>query len=280
MPESQWKIAVVFFSLFFLSIDCSAASGEQGIRWSLGPEIYHSAYEEPGIMKEEGLMYGLKGTLALRHVFPGPLTMLGAEVSYARGDQDYTSEFTGNIDDIETVVFEVRGLLGHDVHVQDIILTPYTGIGYRWKKGNAEGLVSTEGALYYDRVSNYTYTPLGIALLADLENGWSIGAKLEYDLFWDGTQKSMLSELHPLNTDLVNDQDDGYGIRASLCIAGELDKRFQIVVEPFWRYWDIGQSKLGEYDEYNDFFGRAVRITGYEPENSTSEYGVNIRLHF
>ncbi len=280
MSESQWKTVAVFFILFFLSIDLTAASKEQDIRWSLGPAIYHSIYEEPGIMKEDGLMYGLKGTLLLRHVLPGPLTMLGAEVSYGWGEQDYSSVLTGNIDDIETTVFEARGLFGLDVQVQDVILTPYTGMGYRWKKDNAQGLVSTDGAIGYDRKSKYTYTPLGISLVAELDSGWSFGATFEYDLFWDGTQRSLFSKLHPMNTDLVNDQNDGYGLRASLCFVKELGDRFLIVVEPYWHYWNIEQSGMGEYYLYNDFLGRAVRTAGYEPENSTWDYGVSIRLHF
>lgn len=280
MPESCWKKIVLFCSLFCVSFDLAAESGLHQKHWEIGPEVYHAAYEEPGVMKEEGVMYGLKGAIEFHDIIPGPVNMLRAEASYTWGEQDYTSDWTGDIDDIETSVFEVRGLLGRDIQFSGGVLTPYTGFGYRWKKDYAGGMVSTSGALGYDRESNYYYSPLGIAVIADLEKGWSIGGSFEYDLFWGGTQKSFFSELHPLNSDLENDQNDGYGLRASLKIAKELDETFLIVLEPFWRYWDIDQSEPGVYDEYNAFLGRVVQKTGYEPENSSTEYGVNIVLLF
>jgi hypothetical protein len=83
-----------------------------------------------------------------------------------------------------------------------------------------------------------------------------------------------------LNSDLVNDQNEGYGLRASLRITRELDETFLLAVEPFWRYWDIEQSEPGDFDEYNPFLGKVVQRTGYEPANSSTEYGVNVVLIF
>lgn len=280
MSDSRWKWVILFCGLFFFSFDLAAVPGKLEKNWEIGPELYHAVYEEPGVMKEDGIMFGVRGAIEFHDVMPGPVDMLRVETRYAWSEQDYTSGFTGDIDDIETSVFEVRGLLGHDILFSNGVLTPYAGFGYRWRKDEAGGMVSTSGALGYDRVSNYYYTPLGIAFAADLEKGWSICGKAEYDLFWNGTQKSRFGELHPLNSDLVNDQDDGYGLRASLRVAGKLDETFFLVLEPFWRYWNIGRSKQGVYDEYNDFLGRAVRKTGYEPANSTSEIGLNILLLF
>ncbi|MCG8343984.1 MAG: hypothetical protein MI685_02345 [Chlorobiales bacterium] len=280
MPDSRWKWVILFCGLFFFSFDLAAVPGKLEKNWEIGPELYHAVYEEPGVMKEKGMLYGVKGAGEFHDVLPGLIDMVRIEASYARGGQDYTSFLTGDIDDIEATVFEVRGMAGHDIEFSGAVLTPYTGFAYRRKKNNAGGLVSTSGALGYDRVSNYYYTPLGIAFAADLDKGWSIGGSVEYDLFWNGTQKSRFGELHPLNSDLVNDQDDGYGLRASLRVAGKLDETFFLALEPFWRYWNIGRSKQGIYDEYNDFLGRAVRKTGYEPANSTSEIGLNILLLF
>ena len=280
MSLRHWKSLVLFFTFFCISFDLAADTRSHQKQWEIGPEVYHAAYEEPGVMKKDGIVYGVKGAVEFHDVMPGPVDMLRVEARYARGEQDYTSGFTGDIDDIDTSVFEVRGLLGHDILFSNGVLTPYVGFGYRWKKDGAGGKVSTSGALGYDRESNYSYSPFGVALTADLDKGWSIGGSFEYDLFWGGTQKSVFSKVHPLNTDLVNDQDDGYGLRASLRIAKKLDEAFFIAIEPFWRYWDIAQSKPGVYDEYNAFLGRTVQKTGYEPENSSSEYGVAVSLFF
>lgn len=280
MLDRYWKKAVLSCCVFLCSFNLEAGPRLQQKNWEIGPEVFHLTYEEPGVMKEEGVMYGLQGAVEFHDFIPGPVHMLRVEAAYAWGEQDYTSDWTGDIDDIETSVFEVRGVLGHDIQLSGGAVTPYFGFGYRWKKDRAGGMVSTSGALGYDRESNYYYSPFGIALTADLEKGWSIGGQVEYDLFWSGSQKSCFSELHPLNSDLVNDQDNGYGLRASLRIAKELGETFLVVVEPFWRYWDIDQSEPGVYDEYNAFLGRVVQKTGYEPENSSTEYGVNIVLLF
>ncbi len=280
MSGNTWKKIVFFCSLFFFSFDLAAESRLHEKFWEIGLEVSHAAYEEPGVMKEAGVMYGIKGAFAFHDMMPGPIDMLRVETAYARGEQDYTSSWTGDIDNIETAVFEVRGLLGHDIQVSGSVVTPYSGFGYRWKKDHADGMVSTSGALGYDRESGYVYSPFGIAFVTDLDKGWFLGGQVEYDLFWDGTQKSVFSKVHPLNSDLVNDQDGGYGLRASLIIAKELDETFLIAIEPFWRYWDVGESKPGVYDEYNAFLGRTVEKTGYEPENSSTEYGVKISLLF
>ncbi|UZJ40941.1 hypothetical protein OO006_11370 [Prosthecochloris sp. SCSIO W1101] len=280
MPDRYWKKLVLTCCVFLGSFNLEAGPGLQHKNWEIGPEIFHQTYEEPGVMKEEGVMYGLQGAVEFHDFMPGPVHMLRVEGTYAWGEQDYTSGRTGDIDDIEVSFFEVRGILGHDVHFQNGVVTPYVGFGYRWKEDRAGEMVSTTGALGYDRESNYSYSPIGIAFEADLEKGWSIGGWIEYDLFWDGTQRSCFSELHPLNSDLVNDQNEGYGLRASLRVTRELDETFLLAVEPFWRYWDIEQSEPGDFDEYNPFLGKVVRRTGYEPANSSTEYGVKIVLFF
>ena len=248
--------------------------------WEIGTEIYHAVYEEPGIMKETGFMYGVKSAVSFHEKIVGPVDLVGIEGAYTRGFQNYSSFWTGNLDAVKVSVFEIRGSLGHDIVNEGAVWTPYLGLGYRCKKDHAYGLISTSGALGYDRESQYLYSPLGIAVATDLENGWSVGGFVEYDYFWNGTQKSLFSDLHPLNSDLVNDQDSGYGIRASVKISKQLHDGFLVVFEPFLRYWSIDQSNPGEYMEYNAFLDRVVQHTGYEPENSSLGYGVNIFLLF
>lgn len=281
MPERSWKKIVLLCSLFLLSFDLAAEPRSHLKHWEIGAEIYHATYEEPGIMKEEGVMHGVKGAVSFHEKIVGPLDMIRVEAAYAWGSQDYTSLWTGNINDIDVSVFEIRGMAGHDIEAASgTVLTPYTGFGYRRKKDNAGGLVSGTGALGYDRVSQYSYSPLGIAVAVDLEKGWSVGGFIEYDFFWDGTQKSYFSDVHPLHSDLVNDQDKGYGIRASLKLSKQVHGKFLVTIEPFLHYWDIEQSKPGYYEEYNAFLGRVVQKTGYEPENSSTGYGIAVSLLF
>uniref|UniRef100_B3EM96 Outer membrane protein beta-barrel domain-containing protein n=1 Tax=Chlorobium phaeobacteroides (strain BS1) TaxID=331678 RepID=B3EM96_CHLPB len=280
MTVCSVKTIVLFFMLLLFPATLFAQPGSFQKHWEIGTEIYHAVYEEPGIMQETGFMYGVKSAVAFHEKIVGPVDMIRIEGAYARGAQEYSSFWTGNIDAIDVSVFEIRGSLGHDVASDRTVWTPYLGLGYRWKKDSAYGLISTSGALGYDRESQYLYSPLGIAVEADLENGWFVGGFVEYDYFWGGTQKSAFSDLHPLNSDLVNDQEKGYGLRASLKIRKQLHESFLVAFEPFLRYWSIDQSQPGEYMEYNAFLGRAVQKTGYEPENTSFGYGVNISLLF
>ncbi len=280
MTVCSVKTIVLLFALLLFPATLFAQPEPFQKHWEIGTEIYHAVYEEPGIMKETGFMYGVKSAVSFHEKIVGPVDLVRLEGAYARGSQDYSSFWTGNIDAVDVSVFEIRGFLGHDIVNEETVWTPYIGLGYRCKKDNAYGLISTSGALGYDRESRYLYSPLGIAVGTDLENGWFFGGFVEYDYFWDGTQKSMFSDLHPLNSDLVNDQEKGYGIRASVKISKQLQGSFLVAFEPFLRYWSIGQSKPVEYMEYNAFLDRAVQHTGYEPENSSLGYGVNISLLF
>ena len=91
MPEHSWKKIVLFCSLFLFSFDLAAESRSHLKHWEIGAEIYHATYEEPGIMKEEGVMHGVKGAVSFHEKIVGPLDMIRVEAAYAWGSQDYTS---------------------------------------------------------------------------------------------------------------------------------------------------------------------------------------------
>ncbi len=282
MGGSYTKKIVLLCSLLLCAFDLAAETRFHHRHWEIGPEVYHITYEEPGVMRKEGIMHGLRVAFRLHEEILGPVNMFRVEAGYAWGSLDYSSDRTGVIDGIDTSVFEIRSMLGHDIKAASlVVVTPYVGFGYRRKKDDAGGLLSSTGALGYDRKSCYAYSPVGVAVVVDLEKGWSVGGFVEYDFFWDGTQKSYFGGFHPLNSDLVNDQDEGYGIRASLKVVKQLDNSsLMIAVEPFLRYWDIQRSDTGYYDVYNPLLDRVVKKSGYEPENNSVEYGVNVSLHF
>ena len=67
-----------------------------------------------------------------------------------------------------------------------------------------------------------------------------------------------------------NRQERGYGARASIKLQKKSDK-IDFIIEPFIRYWDIGQSALGNVAG----LGSVV-----EPKNYTIEAGIQFVLVF
>ena len=248
--------------------------------WELGTEVSHITYKEPGIMKNEGTMRGIicaytyQGWAppASRELDKWRLTL---EARYSSGDVDYEGSLQDGtpyeMDNIDDYVWEIRGLIGYDFpKFKASVVIPYFGFGYRYLVDN-----SSEDTAGYKRESNYIYSPVGVKLLTNLGSGWSIGASVEYDIFWSGKQKSHLSDVTQAFNDLKNDQSRGYGCRASL----ELQKKCKLVdfvIEPFIRYWKIRESDIVPIT----WLGAPTGFGGVEPKNNTTEYGIKAALRF
>ncbi len=232
----------------------------------IGFETSHITYTEPGLMRQEGFMYGVTGALAYR----SDNYMLSIEARASIGQVDYSSGSSGEIDNIDDNMWEVRGLAGYDFYVSETFtVTPYGGIGYRHLNDNMGGKKSTTGASGYDRKISYVYSPIGIDVTTAFENGWNIKLRLEYDKFWDGNVESLLGSI-PGYYDIENDQDKGYGCRGSIMFKkkGEI---IDFIIEPFFRYWSIKDSK------YTTDPGGT---TWLEPKNNSKEFGINFAAEY
>ena len=262
---------VVVFAVCFMLAGVANVFAESLPRHSgeLGAELSYIKYDEPGIMEEDGIMYGLSGAYAYHNNF-----MLKAEGKFSYGQVDYDGQLsTGasyTIDDIDDYMLEFRGLGGYDFPIfTATTLTPYIGFGYRYLNDD----MSCDPA-GYERESNYYYSPIGIETFTDLDNGWAFGLKIEYDYFWKGVQKSHLSDAVAALSDVENDQEDGYGIRGSVKVQKKTD-RVDYLIEPFIRYWNIEESE----DAAVSLSGTVIG-TGVEPENDSIEIGVKFAVKF
>ncbi len=241
----------------------------------LGTEISYIKYEEPDVMEEEGMMYGIVGSYTYHNRL-----MLKAEGKFSYGWVDYSSADTGSMDDLDDYMLEFRGLGGWDFLVWDdditsTYITPYIGIGYRYLNDDLTGTSST-GARGYERESNYLYSPIGIeATITELENNWTVGAMVEYDLFWYGVQRSHLGDFFAGLDTMDNDQHEGWGIRGSIKIQKEWEK-IGLIIEPFIRYWDIEKSD----EESITYSGTPIGLVGYEPKNNSMEIGGKLAVIF
>jgi len=235
--------------------------------FEIGLEVFHKEYKEPDVMSEKGMMYGVGLTYAYHDK-----VMVKASLLMAYGEVDY--ENSGTLDGIPDRHVEVRGLLGYDfVMDPTFVITPYFGLGYRFLRNDASEMISSTGARGYNRESNYFYSPVGIALIKILPEGWSLAAEAEFDYLWYGKQYSDLSDANPLYPDIDNQQDQGYGIRGAVRIEKKMTYS-SIFFEPFVRYWHISQS------DDAIFSAGGTLYRGYEPKNNTTEIGAMAGLKF
>jgi len=232
----------------------------------IGFETSHITYTEPGLMRQEGFMYGLTGALAYRNYN----YMLSIEARASLGQVDYHSGSSGDIKNIDDSMLEIRGLAGYDLNMSETLaLTPYVGIGYRHLDDNMGGSISTTGAYGYDREISYMYSPIGMDVTTAFENGWNIKLRLEYDKFWDGNVETHLGSI-PGYYDIENDQDKGYGVRSSIMFKKK-GETVDFIIEPFFVYWNIKDSKLTK-----DPGGS----TWIEPKNNSKEFGIHFAAEY
>lgn len=247
---------------------------------TFGSEIYRYSYKEPVFNLEiKGLQFGVFGAYTYR---PSPgdalrsevLNMYRIDARFAAGPVDYSSNGSGQLDNEDNHVFELRGLAGYDHFVNEqFLLTGYLGLGFRYLNNDSGGRQSTTGAYGYERVSNYFYLPVGIETVHQITSQWRIASNLEWDIFLYGEQTSYLSDVSSSYPDIENNQNRGYGIRASVRIV-KAGTSTDLFLEPFVRYWRIHDSQI------TTAVGNGVAITALEPDNSTAEYGFKLGLEY
>ena len=236
--------------------------------FEFGPEISFIEYNEPGVMKEKGTMFGLGASYAYHND-----TMLKLEGRFSYGKVDY--ENSGTMDNVTDVMYEFRGIGGYDFKIlKATTITPFIGFGVRYLSDDSGGLTTSTGAKGYMRRSIYYYSPIGIEANTLLSKGWSVGATAEYDYFWQGQQNSALSDANPNYNDQTNNQRGGYGLRGSIRIKKQSDERYY-VVEPFIRYWEIDKS-----DNSTVTYSGVIIGYGYEPKNRSTEIGLKFGIGF
>ncbi|MFH2058893.1 MAG: hypothetical protein ABIJ59_08325 [Pseudomonadota bacterium] len=259
------RLILYSFLILFFTITANAEQPEKPFNVNVGFTTYHHEYEEPGIMQNKGFFYGI----AYSAMYEKSI-LLGVEGLISYGQVDYSSNSSGESDDIDDICLETRALVGYAVlNDTRVKITPFTGIAYRFLQDDSSNELTTTNNIGYLRESNYVYSPFGIKIDMPLNDGWHLKPAFEYDLFWFGEQESYLGYVAGYE-DITNDQESGYGWRASLALT----KKTRAVgygVELFYRYWDIDDSEITR-----DRFGRSW----IEPDNETSEIGLNLSILF
>jgi hypothetical protein len=217
-------------------------------------------------MDESGLIWGGYGSFT----FHPQKYAVRLEGRFGLGTVDYFSPditYPQNVTNISNLILEPRALLGREFLINEsVTLMPFGGFGYRYRCDGMGGKQSSFGYYYYDRKSNYLYTPLGAEARFGLGGGWSLNISGEYDLFWQGMQYNELSDINPEASNIKYIQKDGWGTRGSVAITKRFG-RMSFVFEPFFRYWNIKSSEMVEYN-------------WIEPDNQTREWGTKLGWRF
>ncbi len=230
-------------------------------------------YEEPAInvsMTGDKLGLNHTGTLLLEGDW-----FFREDVRFAYGKVDYAGSGiqSGALDWYS----DLRAMLGRDVQLRSVALSPYIGFGYRYLSNDVRGYSST-GSAGYRRESNYYYLPMGVTHRLQMRDRAVLSTTAEFDYLLWGRQMTRLSDLIGHNgiisaSDTSNRQNSGYGLRLSMMYEMD-DWGFG----PFINYWNIADSEVTT-QVMTDAFGPAL-VSLQEPKNQTTEYGIRLMFRF
>lgn len=234
----------------------------------LGLQLSSYRYEEDNngayFMSLEGRKLGVTGAFTQARANGW---YWGADGRYAGGNTDYDSAGTGHKSANPDYYMEGRVTLGRDLAVAAQVLSPYSGLGYRYLSNDLRGYTTT-GAAGYRRISSYIYLPLGLAHRVRVGSQARFVTTFEYDYLIEGTQRSYMTDLG-YNRDLLNQQRSGHGLRLGLAYE---EAHWSIGV--FVHQWDIARSDVGTYTD------ATLVYSGVEPHNITREAGIQLKYHF
>ena len=247
-----------------------------------GLESYKYHYGEskpnrPNFMQDNGVMFGINAAYQLSYrdcVFIQP------EARAAYGLVDYTNDKHAKLSaaSIPTFLFEPRLLMGGHINLsKNFKLSPFIGIGYRYKSDDTSQIQSYQNQGGTKRLSQYWYVPLGSRLTYDFNDRWFVKVSAEYDWFISGRQFSYKKERYP--SPLVFKQNKGWGAKGELLIGHRFD-RVSVALGPYMSYWKIAKSKDVMTSTIVADYPRPFIGTACEPRNITKEIGVKLNFYF
>ncbi len=246
----------------------SAFATEQTLGTQTGQELGVSLssykYEEPSLdVKNDGIKLGVDYTTTMAVQNDWFFKVNGR---FAYGKVDYTG--SGTSDNNPDYYYEIRPLFGKDHIIGNTVWAPYTGFGFRYLNNDSRRETST-GYWGYQRISHYYYLPIGVSNRFALDNGSVLDSAIEFDYLIRGQQTSKLSDVSSDYPDLKNRQDSGYGIKFS-----SMYRVNDFAIGPYIDYWNINKS------DSVVFSAGGSTYTGYEPKNTTVEFGIKASMRF
>ncbi|MBP7052110.1 MAG: hypothetical protein KBE65_13930 [Phycisphaerae bacterium] len=237
--------------------------------WKIAPEVSRYKYREPGVMTNEGTLYGVVASCTFHGLGRSVLTPFGTdgnetlaiegrlgfgEVDYEGSDMDTGTPISmGGNDDF---LIDLRVLLGSECLAAKGLDMVYAGLGYRYLNDDSSSQLGG-----YERESNYLYIPLGLRPDIKLTTRWTLSPTCELDILLIGHQISHLSDADPQKPTVRTWQWPGFGAGLFLDLRHR-GRHVDFALAPFLRYWWLADSSTSE--------------GYYEPENNTFEYGLSL----
>lgn len=256
-------------------------------QFEMAMEITRFIYKEPGKMRQKGNMMGISGGYTWRTKENKPVKSFGEvfsdengvnmfrlEAKYGWGKVDYNCDLFG-VQGMKDQIAEVRGLVGLDIPLTGIRLTPYLGLGHRFLYNDARGETIVGDTIYvgYRRKSRYYYIPVGM-MTQTKGNKTKLETMLEYDVFIHGQQTSYMGDYDPVLGEVTKDQSKGFGTRGSMKLS-YMGDGVDLFFEPYVRYWSMHRSDVAI--TVSDERGQEGWV---EPKNNSTEYGVKLGFNF
>ncbi|WP_027721352.1 hypothetical protein [Maridesulfovibrio zosterae] len=266
------KIITLVIGLMLIATSALCADRElfPTSKFKLGYEGMYMYYDEPDVMHEKGILNGGFGSWT--GYFTQYDIMLNAELEGLAGSLEYNGQYSDGTKlkcDNDDYFISGRATLGMGFENGKIGYTPYIGVGTRYWY---DKIKATGG---YEREITQYYLPLGINIISNMDDGWSIGGTIEGDLLLGGTVDSKLSQAGSNYSDASNTQDfaSGGGGRLSAFIEYDFTD-YSLGFEPYFRYWQFAKSNT---DSVMYGSGNANVV---EPKNKFYMSGVRLYIKF
>jgi hypothetical protein len=263
----------------------NALQSHKRVNISIEPEISSYLYKEPGCMKLNGIKYGLQANIDIQRSVSSFFAM---QFRFMTGSVDYDGHLMEEDKEEITFIpykynggmldryFELRGLwglaLGSDPRFE---WRPFWGAGIRilYNRLSDMPLPSwLKNRNKYDRISCYTYIPLGVSFKYYCGEGLSFDICGEADYMPRGVQ-IMTANIDGVDKVGALPQANGYGLRFSGKISKKLkNKNIKLFAGPFIRYWSIPDSTKA--------FTEDGKKWQQEPKNHTIESGIKLGISF
>jgi hypothetical protein len=281
----NFKICLLFFfvTLNFLTFNAFSQQDESSSS-EIGLMSAYYQYEEPNLMSIKAINVALDYTGIM--VFGKNWFIRGDLIGALSGATHYSSSNTGTMDGFPNWYIDTRALFGRNLFAEDLVLAPYTGVGYRYLHNDMRGK-STTGANGYRRKSNYLYVPLGLINKLELTGQSKLIITMELDGLILGKQITHLSDAGGYYEDFNSKQKSGYGGRLNF-----MYQQNNWSIGPYLVYWHVGDSEcaLGPmYCSQKDAESRKygckqegewVSAIWLEPKSYTIEAGLKISYRF
>ena len=274
MQSDRWVVTRVLMGALAIVAGGPVVAGS--LELELGATTQYFIYEESDVhMKEAGPLFGAAGTVAYRTDSRWGVAARGRVLA---GALDYDGQTWGGVPvetETEDWIVSAEALVGL---VDDGRVTQahgYTGLGRRyWNQ-------VIEGSGGYEREITWTYLPVGVSFTKPGTGPEQPGltSTLELRILLDGDVKSHLSDVDPQGNDPQNDVDSGYGAYVSFSVDYRLGagaNAANVRVTPYLEYWKMEASDYAVLT----LNGVPTGDLGYEPENETHAFGVDVLLRF